>query len=140
MDEKMKNNAPQAIESELNYNEDVIAKIVGRTMTTIPGVLTVEGNVIENLADRFRDNDDPTKGVKVDLDDDAQTATLELSATLEYGRNAPKIFDEAVNKVQAEVTRMTDVKLTSFKMTVTDMLTKEEWQAQQDKASQNKSE
>ncbi len=136
----MKNNAPQAIESELNYNEDVIAKIVGRTMTTIPGVLTVEGNVIENLADRFRDNDDPTKGVKVDLDDDAQTATLELSATLEYGRNAPKIFDEAVNKVQAEVTRMTDVKLTSFKMTVTDMLTKEEWQAQQDKASQNKSE
>lgn len=136
----MKNNAPQAIESELNYNEDVIAKIVGRTMATIPGVLTVEGNVIENLADRFRDNDDPTKGVKVDLDDDAQTATLELSATLEYGRNAPKIFDEAVNKVQAEVTRMTDVKLTSFKMTVTDMLTKEEWQAQQDKASQNKSE
>lgn len=136
----MKNNAPQTIESELNYNEDVIAKIVGRTMTTIPGVLTVEGNVIENLADRFRDNDDPTKGVKVDLDDDAQTATLELSATLEYGRNAPKIFDEAVNKVQAEVTRMTDVKLTSFKMTVTDMLTKEEWQAQQDKANQNKSE
>lgn len=136
----MKNNAPQAIESELNYNEDVIAKIVGRTMTTIPGVLTVEGNVIENLADRFRDNDDPTKGVKVDLDDDAQTATLELSATLEYGRNAPKIFDEAVNKVQTEVTRMTDVKLTSFKMTVTDMLTKEEWQAQQDKANQNKSE
>lgn len=136
----MKNNAPQAIESELNYNEDVIAKIVGRTMTTIPGVLTVEGNVIENLADRFRHNDDPTKGVKVDLDDDAQTATLELSATLEYGRNAPKIFDEAVNKVQAEVTRMTDVKLTSFKMTVTDMLTKEEWQAQQDKANQNKSE
>ncbi len=132
----MKNTAPVGIESELNYDEDVIAKIVGRTMTTIAGVLTVEGNVIENITDRFRDNDDPTKGVKVDLDDDAQTATLELSATLEYGRNAPKIFDEAVSKVQAEVSRMTDVKLTSFKMTVSDMLTKEEWHAQQEKKQQ----
>ncbi len=131
---------PAGIESELKYNEDVIAKIVGRTMTTISGVLTVEGNVIENLTDRFRDNDDPTKGVKVDLDDDKQVATVELSATLEYGRNAPKIFDEAVNKVQAEVKRMTDVKLESFKMTVDDMLTKDEWQAQQDKKNQSKSE
>ena len=128
----------QSVERELNYKDSIIAKIVGQTMLTIPGVLSVEGNLIEEFADRFRDHDDPTKGIKISLDDDHKTADIELSAVLEYGRNAPKIFDEAINRVQMEMKRMTDIELKGFKLTVTDLLTKPEWEEQQAKHKQDK--
>ncbi len=116
--------------NELNYDENVIAKIVGKTLMGIPGVLMVHGNVFENLTDRFTNDDDPTKGIKVDLDADNKTVDVDMDATLEYGKNAPQIFNEAVTKIKAAVGSMTDVKVNAVKMTVKDLMTKAEWDAQ----------
>ncbi|GAF41817.1 alkaline shock protein [Agrilactobacillus composti DSM 18527 = JCM 14202] len=116
--------------NELNYDENVIAKIVGKTLMGIPGVLMVHGNVFENLTDRFSNDDDPTKGIKVDLDADNKTVDVDMDATLEYGKNAPQIFNEAVTKIKAAVGSMTDVKVNAVKMTVKDLMTKAEWDAQ----------
>ncbi|MCH4170068.1 MAG: Asp23/Gls24 family envelope stress response protein [Lactobacillus sp.] len=116
--------------TELNYDENVIAKIVGKTLAGIPGVLMVHGNVFENLTDRFTNDDDPTKGIKVDLDPANKTVDVDMDATLEYGKNAPQIFNEAVTKIKAAVGSMTDVKVNGVKMTVKDLMTKAEWDAQ----------
>ncbi|MCD2255635.1 Asp23/Gls24 family envelope stress response protein [Agrilactobacillus fermenti] len=121
------------VNKDLAYDENVIAKITGKTICDIPGVLSVKGNVIENISDRFSNNDDPTKGIKVDLNNDDNTANLEMDTTLEYGKNAPKIFDEATNKIQEAVHSMTGYNVASIKMTVKDMMTKREWEEQNNK-------
>lgn len=123
--------------TELNYDESVIAKIVGKTMANIQGVLSVEGNIVENLMDRFRDSKDETKGIKVELNDEDKTASLDLHAVVEYGRNVPKIFQETIKEVEKEIGKMTDITVSSFKMTVSDLMTKDEWQEKQRKEEQS---
>ncbi|WP_125979577.1 Asp23/Gls24 family envelope stress response protein [Loigolactobacillus iwatensis] len=126
------------VESQLVYTESVLAKIVGKTINDVPGILSVQGNVIDDIADRFRSDEDPTKGVKIDLDNDNHTATVDLETTLEYGKNAPRVFDEAIHKIQEAISNMTDVTITEIKMTVKDMLTKEEWRESQNQTQKDK--
>lgn len=138
---ELKNDTTKTIDHQLRYNETVIAKIVGKTLADVPGFLSTEGNVLDNLTDRFRKDDNPTEGVKVDLDNDNRTAKLDLDATLEYGKSAPDIFKEAINKIQAAIEEMTDVKITDIKMTVKDLMTRSEWaDKQKDTKSESDSE
>lgn len=52
------------LETVLTYNDDVLAKIAGNTVRDVDGVLSLEGNLIDSVTDRFSDETDPTTGVK----------------------------------------------------------------------------
>ena len=61
----------------------------------------------------------------VDLSDD-QNVSVSLDATVRYGENAPEIFNKVTMAIVKNVRPMTGLNVTEVKMTVKDMLTKDE--------------
>ncbi len=113
------------IDQELNFDDSVIKKIVGLTSASVDGVYALEGGLIANVADKFRKDADPTKGVDVDVDDDHSVA-IKLDATLKYGESAPAIFDKLTTAIRTRLTDMTGLTVSAITMTVKDMLTEDE--------------
>ncbi len=80
----MDNKKPNGINKELKFDDAVIAKIVGITCNEVEGVYSLEGGMMANLTDMFSKDEDPTKGVNVDLSDN-QDVSVTLDATVRYG-------------------------------------------------------
>lgn len=114
-------------ETKLTFDDEVLAKIVGKTASNVDGVLSLEGNIFEKVTDRISKGDDPTTGVNVDIDDENQKVSLKMDALLEYGKNAQSIFDKMVTKIAAAVNEMTNMEVAEIKLNVKDVLTREEW-------------
>ena len=121
----MDNTKNAGINKELKFDDAVIAKIVGITCNEVEGVYSLEGGMMANMPDLFRKDEDPTKGVDVDLSDD-QNVSVSLDATVRYGENAPEIFNKVTMAIVKNVRQMTGLNVTEVKMTVKDMLTKDE--------------
>lgn len=130
--------AEAATKKQIVFDDDVLEKIAGKTAHEVDGVLSLSGGLMDNLATQIRGNR-PEHGVSADVNEDDQTVDLELDGTLEYGRDANDIFDKLSRKIIAAVRSMTGYKVTSIKLHVKDLLTPEEWQAQQkDDSSRDK--
>lgn len=114
-------------ETVLTFDDEVLAKIAGKTATSVDGVLSLEGNIFEKVTDRMSKGDDPTTGVNVDIDNEEQTVQLKMDALLEYGKNAQAIFDKMVTKITAAVKEMTNMEVAEIKLNVKDVLTRDEW-------------
>lgn len=114
-------------ETKLTFDDEVLAKIAGKTASNVDGVLSLEGNIFEKVTDRISKGDDPTTGVNVDIDDENQKVSLKMDALLEYGKNAQSIFDKMVTKITAAVNDMTNMEVAEIKLNVKDVLTREEW-------------
>ncbi|RXT24987.1 alkaline-shock protein [Lacticaseibacillus chiayiensis] len=121
----MDNNKQNGIKKELKFDDAVIAKIVGITCNEVEGVYSLEGGMMANITDMFTKDEDPTKGVSVDLSDD-KDVSVSLDATVRYGENVPDIFNKVTMAVAKNVRQMTGLNVTEVKMTVKDMLTREE--------------
>ena len=120
----MDNNKQNGIKKELKFDDAVIAKIVGITCNEVEGVYSLEGGMMANITDMFTKDEDPTKGVSVDLSDD-KDVSVSLDATVRYGENVPDIFNKVTMAVAKNVRQMTGLNVTEVKMTVKDMLTRE---------------
>lgn len=48
----------------LTYDDDVLAKIAGNTVRDVDGVLSLEGNIIDTVTDKFSDETDLPWGLK----------------------------------------------------------------------------
>ena len=114
-------------ETKLTFDDEVLAKIAGKTASNVDGVLSLAGNIFEKVTDRISKGDDPTTGVNVDIDDENQKVSLKMDALLEYGKNAQSIFDKMVTKITAAVNEMTNMEVAEIKLNVKDVLTREEW-------------
>lgn len=114
-------------ETKLTFDDEVLAKIAGKTASNVDGVLSLEGNIFEKVTDRISKGDDPTTGVNVDIDDENQKVSLKMDALLEYGKNAQSIFDKMVTKITTAVNEMTNMEVAEIKLNVKDVLTREEW-------------
>ena len=121
----MDNKKPNGINKELKFDDAVIAKIVVITCNEVEGVYSLEGGMMANLTDMFSKDEDPTKGVNVDLNDN-QDVSVTLDATVRYGENVPEIFNKVTMAIAKNVRQMTGLNVTEVKMTVKNMLTKEE--------------
>ncbi|MDN6781380.1 Asp23/Gls24 family envelope stress response protein [Lentilactobacillus parabuchneri] len=100
----------------LTYDDDVLAKIAGNTVRDVDGVLSLEGNIIDTVTDKFSDETDPSMGVKVDLDNDDKEVKLSMDAVLEYGKSIPTVFKKITAKLTQTITEMTDLKPTEIKI------------------------
>lgn len=55
------------LKGELTFEDKVIQKIVGISLETIPGLLTINGGFFSNLADKIVNNNDVTSGIDVEV-------------------------------------------------------------------------
>ncbi|WP_390406324.1 Asp23/Gls24 family envelope stress response protein [Lacticaseibacillus jixiensis] len=136
-DETMKQN--DDIKKQLQFDDNVVQKIVGKTASEVDGVLDLHGNILSDVADRFRNTDNLKKGVSVSIEDDKRV-TVALDAVMKYGTKAPEVFDQVTDAICKNVKEMTGMDVTEVKLVVKDMLTDEEVQAQQDADKDTKQE
>ena len=122
----------------VTFDDTVLEKIAGKTASEADGVLSLQGNLIDNLSDRLTAGDRPQSGVDIDLDDQQKTVAIELDAILEYGKRAEEILTKVTSKISSAVTTMTGYQVTEVKLQVKDMLTKDEWQQRQQSSSDKK--
>lgn len=118
-------------EQVIYFDDEVLEKIAGKTAAEIDGILSLQGNLLDNISDRFTSGDNPESGVDIDLDPDQKTVAIELNAILEYGKRAEDILDKLTTKIASAVKLMTGYQVTEVKLQVKDLLTKEEWQQKQ---------
>lgn len=122
------------MQTELRFDDAVIQKIAGITAAHVEGLLRLEGGMFHDMTDFLRKGDDPKAGVAVNVDDQ-QRVKIELDATMHYGEDAPQVFKETVAEIAKNVKAMTGMDVTAVKMTVKDMLTDEELEAERAKQS-----
>lgn len=122
---------PTNTEQVIYFDDEVLEKIAGKTAAEIDGILSLQGNLLDNISDRFTSGDNPESGVDIDLDPDQKTVAIELNAILEYGKRAEDILDKLTTKIASAVKLMTGYQVTEVKLQVKDLLTKEEWQQKQ---------
>lgn len=108
-------------ETKLTFDDEVLAKIAGKTANGVDGVLSLEGNIFEKVTDRISKGDDPTTGV--DVDDENHSVSLKMDAILEYGKNAQAIFDKMIDKITSAVKEITNMEVSEIKLNVKDVLT-----------------
>lgn len=128
---------PEATQTII-FDDMVLEKIAGKTASEVDGVLSLQGNLIDNLSDRLTESDRPQSGVDIELDDQEKTVAIELDAILEYGKRAEEILTKVTSKITSAVTTMTGYRVTEVKLRVKDMLTKDEWQQRQQSSRSKK--
>jgi uncharacterized alkaline shock family protein YloU len=116
-----------SVATVLTYDDDVLAKIAGNTVRDVDGVLSLEGNLIDTVTDKFNDDTDPSMGVKVDLDNDDKEVKLAMDAVLEYGKSIPTVFKKVTSKLTQTISEMTDLKPIEIKIHVKDLQTRDEY-------------
>ena len=110
-------------ESTLSIDGGVVEKIVAMTAREVDGVLQLKGNLINSLPGLR--GSDTTKGVSVEMSGD-DACTVNIAVILEYGKSAPRVFQELHDKVAGVIETMTGLKVTAVNVRVTNVLTRAE--------------
>ena len=109
----------------LSFDDDVIKKIAGNISNDIDGILAMNGGLMSNIADRFRDETDPTKGIDAEVGQ--KQVAMNMEATLEYGADAHIIIDKLCQQGYNAIKLMTGFELIELNLNVKDLMTKREW-------------
>ena len=113
-----------ADESTLSIDNTVVEKIVAITCRSIDGILQMKGNLISSIQEGFGGTD-LTKGVSVEMvGEDA--CNVNVSIIMEYGKSAPRIFQELHDKISEKITGMTGLRVNSVNVRITNVMTREE--------------
>lgn len=113
-----------AVDQKLTFDDQVIEKIAGITASRVPGIISLDGNMFSEFADKVTSGTDITKGVKVDAGE--KQVAVKMDATIEYGKSAPKIFKDVCKEVADEIEKMTGLKLVKFELHINDVITQAE--------------
>lgn len=100
-----------------------IKRIVGEALTSVGGILDAE----DGLVDFFKGEDDPTRGISVDLDHNNNVA-VRAKVVVEYGRNIPEIINKATTKITDSVQKIAGLHVSSVNIDVADTMSRQHHQ------------
>lgn len=113
-----------AVDQQLTFDDQVIEKIAGITVSRVPGIVSLDGNMFSEFADKVTSGTNVTKGIKVDAGE--KQVAVKMDATIEYGKSAPGIFKAACQEVAKALDQMTGLKLVKFELHINDVKTHQE--------------
>lgn len=112
----------------LDFDDSVVEKIVAITCQEVDGIVEMKGGILSAIQEGFGGTDF-TKGVDVELVE--KMAEINLSIIMEYGKEAPKIFNELKSVITRNIKEMTGLGIRELNVRVVDVLTREEIQKRQ---------
>lgn len=118
----------QQLQTQLTFDDGVIEKIAGLASRNVDGVLSLEGGMLSNLTNRFRDEADPTQGVDAQVG--KKQVALDMTMIVEYGKDMRQIFNQICQRVKQDVERYTGLQVIEIKVHVSDVMSKCDWQDQ----------
>lgn len=114
------------LKGELTFDDKVIQKIIGISLESIPGLLTVNGGFFSNLADKLVNTNDVTSGIDVEVG--KKEVAVDLDIVAEYGVDISKIYDDIKLVIEKEVKHMTSLEVIEVNVNVVDIKTKEQYE------------
>ena len=114
------------LKGELTFDDKVIQKIIGISLETIPGLLTINGGFFSNLADKIANNNDVTSGIDVEVG--KKEVAVDLDIVAEYGVDISKIYEDIKRVIEKEVKHMTSLEVIEVNVNVVDIKTKEQYE------------
>ncbi|MCT3285421.1 Asp23/Gls24 family envelope stress response protein [Lactiplantibacillus pentosus] len=118
----------QQLQTQLTFDDGVIEKIAGLASRNVDGVLSLEGGMLSNLTNRFRNEADPTQGVDAQVG--KKQVALDMTMIVEYGKDMRQIFNQICQRVKQDVERYTGLQVIEIKVHVSDVMSKRDWQDQ----------
>ena len=115
------------VKGSLTYEDKVIQKIVGLALESVNGLLSVDGGFFSNLTGKLVNTDDVTAGVGVEVG--KKQVAVDLKVVTEYKKNVPDIYRKIKDVIRKEVSDMTDLEVVEVNVTVVDIKTKEQYEA-----------
>lgn len=117
-------------ENELTYEDKVLAKIAYYAVANIDGILDLKGGFTSGFKSFFsQDGEDKTKGVSAEVG--KKEVAVDLEVIGEFGKDLVKAFDQTVEKIKADVKKMTGLQVVEVNMNVVDVFTKAEYEKKQ---------
>lgn len=129
INEKEREDAPKHV-SKLSIDDNVVEKIAAIASNEVDGVLDMSGNIFNSISGTFG-SDNLTKGVSAEVGD--KQAAIDLKVILEYGASAPKVFAKLKNTIKEQVELMTGLEVVEVNVRVTDVMTRKQFQQQNEK-------
>lgn len=119
------------VDQHLTFDDSVIEKIAGITATRVPGIISLDGNMFSEFADKVSSGNNMTKGINADVGE--KQVAIKMDVTIEYGKSAPEIFEAVCKEIDSALDKMTGLKLVKFELHVNDVKTREELKKDDDK-------
>lgn len=112
--------------SKLTFADKVVAKISKIAVNRIDGILDMKGNFFDSVSSVFQSsNEQDTIGIDVEVGQ--KEAKVNMQIILEYGKSAPKIFEQIKKVVRDNMKEMTGLDVVTVNVDVVDVMTKEEY-------------
>lgn len=126
-----KNNEQQIVQHEntLSFDNRVLEKIAYYSVKEIDGILELRGDLTSNIKGFFSNNEDETKGISAEVG--KKEVALDLDIIAEYGKNMPSVFQKTKDVLTRNVKNMTGLSVIEVNMKVSDVLTRSEYDKQQ---------
>lgn len=115
--------------NDLTFEAKVLEKIANYTASNVDGILELKGNFTSGIKDFFTSGEDETKGVSAEVG--TKEVALDLEVVAEYGKNIPSAFDKVTKEVTENVKKMTGLTVVEVNMNVNDVLTRSEYDRDQ---------
>ncbi|MGY0836630.1 Asp23/Gls24 family envelope stress response protein [Aerococcus urinaeequi] len=125
-------------ENNLAFEPRVLERIANNSVQDIDGILELKGNFTSGVKSFFSSEDDQTKGVNAEVG--SKEVAIDLEVIAEYGKNIPAAFDKTIEKVKANVEKMTGLKVVEVNMNVNDVMTRADYQQQQTEEERKRAE
>lgn len=125
-------------ENNLAFEPRVLERIANNSVQDIDGILELKGNFTSGVKSFFSSEDDQTKGVNAEVG--SREVAIDLEVIAEYGKNIPAAFDKTIEKVKANVEKMTGLKVVEVNMNVNDVMTRADYQQQQTEEERKRAE
>lgn len=81
----------------------VFQEIVLQCLATIPGILPIEGNILDSILGRS----EGIKGIQAEQDPKTHTVSIKVEVSISYGLSIPEKADEIQTRVAEEITKIT---------------------------------
>lgn len=115
--------------SKLTFAPSVLEKIAGLCAQEVPGILAMDGTVVDKMAESLGRDEKITKGIKAEVGE--HQVAIDMTALLEYDADAQAIHDLLIQAVDRAVMQMTGLQLVELNLHVADVLTRSECQKRQ---------
>lgn len=117
-------NGKTEVKGELTFDDKVIQKIIGISLSDVKGLLTVSGGFFSNIAGKLVNNNDVTSGIDVEVGKKQVAVDLEIVA--EYKVDISKLYDQIKDIIVHEMKEMTNLEVIEVNVKVVDVKTKEQ--------------
>ncbi len=125
-------------ENNLAFEPRVLERIANNSVQDVDGILELKGNFTSGVKSFFSSEDDQIKGVNAEVG--SKEVAIDLEVIAEYGKNIPAAFDKTIEKVKANVEKMTGLKVVEVNMNVNDVMTRADYQQQQSEDERKRAE